>query len=1208
MFNRHRSESPYWTQVKAHARQHASHVWQSRHLRRRLLLAAVVLFAFGLLRFLAVPPLLRSQLQSRMSALLDRPVTIGAVHFNPYTLRFDLDRLHIGGRDGRSPFVDVDRLTVNVSWSSLFRRAPVLDELSLQHPRLHITRSAPQQFNFSDLVGRLAGQPDPNAAPARFALANIRVHQGVITYDDQVLHGSHRIDQLEIGIPFLANLPADTDLFVQPLLAARVDGSAMRIEGRTKPFASSRESVIDFQLDHLDLPRYLGYVPLPVTIPRGQLSGKLALHFSTDAGGNQLRLSGQLTLDDFALADRKGGALLELGHGTAALTDAQPLRSRYRLGAVVLDRPALHYSRSADGHANFDALTAADPSRPSGPPTELTIDALTWSGGRFDYADLGTGGDRPGTLGLRDLAGSLRGFSSMPAPAARLAIAGQLAGGHIASQGRLDLANARYRGRLQLTGAKLAPLQPLALPQLQATIDHGTLDVDGQLQADWGRAANVHLQPATIAIDDLALSRDDATTPVRWQALLLKIGQLDLATRVARIDSLTARGMQLDVRRQRDGSIDLAALMTPTATATKPSRNAPQPAAAAASPPWRWSVAQLRLDDSDIGFKDLTADKPMPLAIHVEHYRIEGLSDDLLRPVQLTLTGRLGKGGYDVSGSVKPQPLDADLRLRTRGMDIAPLQSLISVPLNVRVGSALLSLDGRLQYRDHGSAPAYIDYRGQATLGRVRVQDKLSGDDFLRWHSLAATGIAVRLGQGAPQADIGGLALSDFYARVIVNPSGRINLQDVVASPQTAPISVTREQSAPQAAAAASAAKAAQPEGPRPRIRIGQITVMRGQLNYTDNFIKPNYSANITDLAGKVGAFGTAEGTQPAELVLQGKLDENSPVDIGGTINPLTPVAFLDIKAKADGVELTHLSPYSGKYAGYPITGGRLNVDVHYQLDQRKLTADNHIFINQLQFGNRIDGPGISHLPVKLAVALLKDTDGNIDVHVPVSGSLDDPQFSMGGLVWHAIVNLLTRAVTSPFRLLASLGGGSHADLGYVEFAPGSAVLDAEAHSRLGQLVKLLENKPSLTLDVTGRIDPSVDEKGLRKVMVDDLVHQAKVDDDGKHEDPATLQLTPDEYQHYLIRVYRHAKFPKPKNLLGLTKSQPPEEMHLLLETNMPVDAAAMKNLAERRGQAVQAWLKGKLEDKRVAMQPPRLDAKGIRDKGSTTRVDFGLH
>jgi hypothetical protein len=582
--------------------------------------------------------------------------------------------------------------------------------------------------------------------------------------------------------------------------------------------------------------------------------------------------------------------------------------------------------------------------------------------------------------------------------------------------------------------------------------------------------------------------------------------------------------------------------------------------------------------------------------------------------VKVSLTGLIGKRSHTVTGQVRPQPLDAELQVRVRGLDIAPLQSLISVPLNVRIGSALLSADGRLRYRDRGDAPARIDYRGQVTLGRVRVQDKLTGDDFLRWHSLAASDLVLRLGEGAPHADIGGLALSDFYARVIINSNGRLNLQDVVANQAEAPVSVTRAENEPvpvpaatAPAPATAAAAAAVPTGPPPEIQIGQITLTRGQLNYTDNYIKPNYSANVTDLAGQIGAFGTREGP-PAELVLEGKLDEKSPVDINGTINPLTPVAFLDIKAKANDVELTRLSPYSGKYAGYPIVSGLLNVDVHYQLDQRKLTADNHLFIEQLTFGDRVDEPGVRHLPVKLAVALLKNPQGQIDVHVPVSGSLDDPKFSMGGLIWRAFVNLITRAATAPFRLLASIGGGKHPDLGYVTFAPGSAVLDSTAQSRLTQLASLLKSKPSLNLDITGRMDPAVDEKGLRKVMVDDLVRQAKAEHEGIKGDTSTLQLTPDEYEHYLKRVYRHADFPKPKNLIGLTKSQPPEVMHQLLETHMAVDAEALRRLAERRAEAVHQWLHGKIDEKRLTVHPPRLDAKGITDKGKTARVDFGLH
>ena len=1191
----------------ASLRAHAGRIGRSRRLRKLLLALAIALTLIGLLGFFAAPPLIKSQLQSRLDAQLGRPVTIGAVHFNPYTLRLELDRLHIGEPDGRAAFLDVDRLTLDLSWSSLLRWAPVLDELSLQHPQLHVVRSAPQRFNFSDLLARFAGPSDPHAAPARFALANISVHNGDIRFDDQVLHASHRIDHIELGIPFLANLPSDSNLLVQPLLAARVDGSPLRITGQSRLFASSRESVIDFQLDHLDLPRYLGYapLPLPLAITRGQLSGTLRLHFMAVGRNMQLRLDGALMLDDFSVTSPAGAPLLELGHASVQLTDVQPLISRYHLGVVQLDHAVVHYQRNADGHSILDALTASSNPPLSGqhaaPASDVRIAALSLQASRLDYAQPGVRPGAPARLRLDDLHGTLRGLATLRAPAGSLDLAAQLNGGSVRARGQLDLARSRFNGELTLRDVALAPLQLLALPQLQATVAHGRLDAVGTLQADWGKRFNLQLQPAQFTIADLALRRlGSAAAPVAWKSLQVRLASFDLAGSEVQISSLIAHGLRLDLQRLRDGRLDLASLLAaPPPAPARPRIATPQPPA----PAWRWGIAHLGIENGELAFTDLTSTPASRITVHADHYAVDGLSADLRRPLALTLSGTLGSGGYRVAGQLRPQPLLATLQLSTRGIDIAPLQSLITVPLNVRIGSALLSLDGHLNYQDHGAAPARIDYHGEATLGRVRVQDKLTGDDFLRWHSLAASKLALQLGDGAPQVTVGGLALSDFYARLIVNSNGRLNLQDVVANKAAAPVSVTRAQSAPASAAAPLTA----PAGPAAQIQIGQITLSRGQLNSSDNFIKPNYSANVTELVGNIGAFGTRVGP-PAELVLQGMLDENSPVDIRGQVNPLTPVAFLNVKAKANGVELSHLSPYSGKYAGYPITSGLLDVNVHYLLDQRRLTANNHIVISQLTFGDRIDAPGVRHLPMKLVVALLKNAQGQIDVNLPVSGSLDDPQFSMGSLIWHALGNLIARAVTSPFRLLASLGGSEHPDLGYVEFAPGSTVLDAAAQSRLAALVQLLQQKPSLKLDITDRVDPAFDEKGLRQVMVDDLIRQAKADHDGDKADPATLKLTPDEYEHYLEKVYQRAKFPKPKNLIGLTKSQPPEVMHQLLEANMPVNAQALRQLADRRAQAVAQWLHGKLDPQRIALHPPLLDTKGIHDKGKTTRVDFGLH
>ena len=1201
----------------AAGRERAVRLYRSHRLRKALLILLGLIVLFGVLGFFAAPSLIKSQLQSRATAALGRPVTVDAIHLNPYTLRLQLDKLHIGEKDGTSPFVDVDQIVVNASWAAVFRMTPVLDELTVQHPQIHITRTAPQAFNFSDLLDRFAAKPgEPPSPPTRFALANISVHNGDIQFDDKVLNARHRVDQLELGIPFVANLPSRVDIYVQPLLAMRVDNSPLRIDGQTKPFANSRESTINFKLDKLDLPRYLSYVPskLPVAIPSGVLSGQLQLHFVTTNDTSQLRLDGSLAMDDFQLANHDNAPLLELGRATATLNDVEPLLSRYHLSSLSLERATLHYTKLPGGHSNFDALTApTPPTNPPAMPTQVRIDTLTLQGSRLDYAD--HSGNAPARLSLENLRGTLRGVSTVAGPAGSVDMAGHMAGGDITANGKIDLVGNHYVGKVSLKQVALSALMPLAPPMLNGEITDGSIDADAQLQASWGSALNVHMEPAQASLNHFALSpKGSHETLVAWQGMHADIAKFDMAGGEARLKSLALSGLKVDVRRLRNGQFDLASLMLP---------RKPAPSDVAASPPFHWSVDHFGLDDGTVNIKDDNATgKKAALAIKASKFGIDGLSDDMRQPIKLDLDGGIGKGTYNVTGSVKPEPLDADLRVKTTRLDIAQFQSLISVPLNVRIVSAQLGLNGRVRYADHGKQPAHIAYQGQATLGRVRVLDKATDDEFLHWNSLAASGVNVRMGEGAPQVDIGALSLDDFYARVIVNATGRINLSDVVANPEAAPVSVTRAQDGstpPPAPAAASTAQVAQaapasassaPAGPPPQIQIGQVTVASGQLNYTDNFIKPNYTANITQLEGKVGAFGTAAGNPPAELNLNGQLDDNAPVEIAGTINPLAPVAFLDIKAKAEGVELTHMSPYSGKYAGYPITKGRLNADVHYLLDQGKLTADNHIFIDQLTFGDRIEGPGVTHLPVKLAVALLKDSQGRIDVHVPVSGSLNDPQFSVGGLIWRAIGNLIAKAATAPFKLLASAfggGGDGGQDLGYVEFAPGSSALTPDSTSRLEKIVKVLTDKPSLNLDIIGREDPAFDEKGLRHEMVEDLIRHEAGNDEA-NADPAKAQMTPEQRDHYLEKAYKHAKFKKERNMVGLTKSQPPEEMRKLLEENMPVDQDALRHLAERRADAVRQWLRGKVPDNRVFVSAPKLDAKGIDDGGKTTRVDFGLH
>jgi hypothetical protein len=392
---------------------------------------------------------------------------------------------------------------------------------------------------------------------------------------------------------------------------------------------------------------------------------------------------------------------------------------------------------------------------------------------------------------------------------------------------------------------------------------------------------------------------------------------------------------------------------------------------------------------------------------------------------------------------------------------------------------------------------------------------------------------------------------------------------------------------------------------------VGGVALEGGSVNYTDNFIKPNYTAILTDIGGKIGGFGTAS-QDPAPVDLQGEINGSAPIAISGAINPLVPMAFVDIKANANGIELTGLTPYSTKYTGYPIEKGTLSVNVHYLLKDRQLTADNHFVIDQLTFGDRIENSTAINLPIRLAVSLLKDSQGRIDVSIPISGSLSDPQFSVGEVIWSAVKNMIVKAAAAPFKLLASLGGGGSANgsLSYIEFQPGLATLTPEDKEKLATLTKGLQERTSLRLEILGRADPTVDREGLRQAKLDQLLRREKFSDIAeKYQNVsyATVQITPDEYDKYLKEAYKEAKFEKPKNLLGLDKSLPPEEMRKLLLDHIDVTEADVKQRAQARANAVRQQLSKQIDPQRLFVVAPKLDATGITDNGKTTRVELNV-
>ncbi|MBU9559753.1 DUF748 domain-containing protein [Burkholderia multivorans] len=1245
-------------------------VARSRRTRRIGLGILIFLVLFGLLGFFAAPPLIRHVAEQQLSEQLGRPATIRRIALNPYTLNLEADDIHVGERGGQGDFVDIGKLVVRPSWSSLFRGAPIVNEIRLDSPRFHIVRYDAQRFNFTDLIEKFSTPSKPDSKPTPFSVSNIQINGGRIDFDDRLLNEKHVVDDWTLGVPYIATLPSKTDIFVEPKLRMRFDGSPIAIDGKTKPFAQSRESEIALKFDRLDVPKLISYVPakLPVAVTSGLLSSDLSVNFVMSGDTPALRVSGTVDLTDAKVTGPASEPLFAARGVHVAAAGLEPLRNAMHFDEIRLDRPVIDLSRDKQGVLNVEKLAGSPAAAPkpasaaangasraaaaaasapaaSGaqaadtktPPLDLTIRHVAIDGGTVNLDDRVPA--TPTALSLTKLAATLDGFALQRKTPAKYTLSTSLSrGGDLKAEGSVDAAAKQVDTKLVVDALALVPLQPYLGEATRARVLDGALGATINAKADWGKTPlDAQVADSELSLKSLKLATPDAKAP----AIVLpdaraKIAKVDVAARTAEIASVDAHGLALDVKRLKNGNIDLAAFASPAQPAA-PQRTVARKAQAAA-PSWHYRIDALNVKEASANFTDLSTPRPVKLAIKPLDLSVQKLGDDMTKPLPVQLKATLNrKGSLNVTGDVTAQPLKLALKIDGNRVDAAAFEPYFGSALNATIASALLNAQGNLTFAQ-AKDTMRAAYRGNVALVDVRMLDKATSDPFAGWRSLALTNLKANYDDKGTDVDAARVTFSNFYGRVLLDAQGRLNLNDIVAKETGPAQSLTRDAgksepvplspgvTPPAAAQAASAAAAQQASAPpaasatvivkaapapqRPvRMHFGELVLQNGRVTYTDNFIKPNYTANLVAIKGTVGAFGT-DSTTSAPVDVAANLAGNGPISIKGSVNPLIDKPALDLTATAHDIELTNLTPYSAKYAGYPITKGKLNVDLHYQLANDQLKANNHIFIDQLTFGDHIDNDTATKLPVKLAISLLKNTRGEIDVNLPVSGSLSNPEFSVGGLIWRALLNLIAKAVTSPFSLLAHAFGSGGEDLGYVEFAPGSAVLTDAQQKKLDTVVKMLTEKPSIRLDLIGRVDPDKDTPGLRTAYVDRLVRQQKLKDvvgQGESIDPMTVNVEPGEYGKYLTRAYKAADFKKPRNLIGLQKTLPEADMKKALAEHAPADDNALRALAQQRAQAVRQYLDGKIDAKRMFVVAPKLDAKGIEDKGATTRVDFGL-
>ncbi|MDZ7918965.1 DUF748 domain-containing protein [Rhodoferax sp.] len=1196
---------------------------------RRLAYALGALVLLWALAWALVPSIAKSQAQTRLSALLGRAVTIGAIEFAPWSLELTVRDLAVAKADGSGPQFSVARVYVDAELQSLLRLAPVVDAVAVEAPTLHLTHTGKGQYDIDDIVQRLQAPSDaPAEDPLRFAVYNVTLSGGSVDYTDQALQGpprQHTLRELQLNVPFLSNFDSKRDVLVAPRLAFVLNGSAFDSSAQGTPFAQTRQGEAQLKIRQFDLKPYLPYLPagLPVQPQSAVVDAELKIAF-VQQPQTAVTLSGVVTVSQLAVADAAGAPLLSVDTVRTELTDVRPLEQQVTLGAVDITNPRLQVLRARNGRLNLElagvgtaknapktGAARADATGAKGQndtqtpaaakPWTLALERLALRGGRVDWQDQQT----TAKLALTDIELSAQGLHWPLEKPVQAELSANLPAGKTSARLTLQAEGTDQQGSAQATvnGLALALADPYLSAWLQPTV-RGTLDAE--LGATWtGDTLQATVKKLAVRDAGLVASKAMAATRTtrnaeglssqdlpKFKLLELSDAQVDLAARSARVGKLLLAGASSGVRRETDGTWMFERWLK-TAPEAGPGAPATPAATAHAAAPWKVVLGELQVQDASVQFTDRMNARPVRLDVSALNLQAKGAALDGRKPVPVTLSARV-KSGQAEAGSLRYQgtvawdPVAAQGALELLELPVHALAPYVASQVNLDVLRADASFKGQLRFASTARGPE-VALKGDAQLEDFRantVQGAAGSfaEELLSWKSLNVPGIDLAMAPGtATRVSVREAALSDFYARLIVNPNGRLNLQDLSKTPAQAEAAASAPPgagaSAPAAVASAAASASA---GPDAIITMGPISLVNGRVLFSDRFIQPNYTANLSDLTGKLSQFSSqpANGVvQLADLELRGRAEGTASLDITGKLNPLAKPLALDIAGKVRDLELSPLSPYAVKYSGYGIERGKLSLDVRYTvLPDGQLTATNKLVLNQLTFGDKVDGAPNS-LPVKLAVALLADRNGVIDLDLPISGSLNDPQFRIGPVIWKVVTNLVAKAITAPFSLLANaFGGGGSAELSTVAFAPGSGVLTDPAKEGLDKVAKALVDRPGLRLTVQGAANVEAEREAIKRERLKGLLlAEKRRRATAQGQDAAAVASYSAEEMPVLLRaVYRRADITKPRNLVGLTKDIEVPDMEALLLANITVNDEAARELALQRGVVVKDYLAAK--------------------------------
>jgi len=863
------------------------------------------------------------------------------------------------------------------------------------------------------------------------------------------------------------------------------------------------------------------------------------------------------------------------------------------LTAVELDKLKTELLFAKDGTLNLAGLfklPASEPAQPDEPPSKpfpLRIDEIKLADGYVHFQDLRP--SEPIEFLYDTLNFELKNLSTLPEDNADMTlVAAGPEGGQIDWVGKISLVPISSEGTLKVTDGKMKVWWPYVRDALPLVLKDGVLNLETHYTLNLAKETEMRLDNTSIKVAPFAIDAPDGRPLVRLKNLEVSETSLDLAKQLVSVGKIRSQGLETWAAREADGQLDWQKLF-----ASQPSKNEQkkaevekqQPATASgaettaskepAAPgkPWQVLLRDTQLRDYRVHLADKVPKEPVALDVGPLNLDMTNFDSLNQSPFHLKLDTGLGKQGkLTAEGEVNLAPVSAKLNVTTRDIDLRLAQSYVTPFIRLEVRSGMLNTDLAVDLKS--TEPLALGITGKAQVDQLHTLDTLKSRDFVKWERVNVEGVNFQLGDSL---SIAAINMEQPYARFVIADDRTTNIDDLLI-PQPA--------DAPKAAPRPKTASASKPMG----IHIGEVNINNGSANFADFSLTPNFATAVQQLNGKIGTLDNRQD-KPAPVDIKGKVDRYAPVTIKGALNPFNPLASLDIATSFKRVELTTLTPYSGKFAGYRIRKGRLNLDLHYLITKGQLKAENKLVVEQLQLGEKVDSPDAVNLPLKLAIALLKDVDGKISIELPVTGDLNNPQFSVMPIVWQTLRNLVVKAAAAPFKFIGGLiSGGDSADLGTVSFAPGSDELSGDAQSSLDKLAAALKERPALRLEIEGTSaeasdGPLIAQQRLEREYQSTYYKILQRRGDKVPAQAADLKVPDDEKPPMLEGIYRtRLKQQPPAEWVDLGKEERQNKLRDAVLKSWSSSALLLRQLGQARAGSIKDYLvdKGQLADDRV--------------------------